>query len=69
MGLKLDKLARSEWDMPLHVCTRINPVLLIQNQNKVSDCFENQDDHGLSDNIADSFKRNGKGARYPNISY
>jgi hypothetical protein len=49
MGVKLDKLAWSERDVPDHVCTRINPVSLIQNQNKVTDYFENQEAHVLSD--------------------
>lgn len=33
MGIKLDKLAWSEWDMPHQPYIRINPVSLIQNQN------------------------------------
>jgi hypothetical protein len=49
MGLKLDNLAWSEWDVPHHVCTRINPASLIQIQNKVYDCFANQDAHVFSD--------------------
>lgn len=48
MELKLDKLAWSEWGVPLHVCTRINPISVIQNQNIVSDCFKNQVAHVLS---------------------
>jgi hypothetical protein len=49
MGLELYKLTWSEWDMPHQVCTRIDPVLMSQNENEVSGFCANQETHLLPD--------------------
>jgi hypothetical protein len=40
MGLEFDELGWSECNMPHQASAGVNPVSLIQNQNKVSDYCE-----------------------------